>query len=214
MRTKTLPVFVAAILGCCLLLSACDDVKSDIEDVFQQYMSAVAAGDADKIIALIDPKNLEHYDAVIEAARASSFGQIEVMTPRERIMIGILRATMTAADLKALDARKLMKLEAQDKMNSFDDDTYEFTLGAVKHHAPRATADLVVNGESTGIRVEFVEVENKWVFNNDCMDDWANKKIHEIAKILHMDESSLIIRIVSRIVGREVHLDIYSSPPK
>jgi hypothetical protein len=196
------------------LIPGCDDTKADLEEVLAQYMSAMSKGDGEAALSFIDPKNIEHADAVLEAARTCKWNKIEIMTPKERIDIGVLRATMSAAELKALDGRKLFKLEAEKRIGLFDDEEVEFTLTGVKSRPPRATAELVINGLATSLRIEFVQVEGKWLLNDDCLDNWFNTRIHERAKAAHMDENSLVIAIVSRKAGREVHLSIYDEIPK
>jgi hypothetical protein len=204
----------AALALTLFLIPGCDDTKADLEEVLAQYTAAMAKGDGEAILAVIDPKNIEHADAVVEAARSCKWNKIEVLPAKDRVAIGVLRATKSAAELKDLDGRKLYKLEAQDKIGLIDDEVVEFSLANIKSRPPRATGDLMVNGEPTGFRIEFVQVDGKWLLNDDCLDEWYNKKVRLLAQLARADENSVVIRIVSRIVGREIHLSIYDEVPK
>jgi hypothetical protein len=58
---------------------------------------------------------------------------------------------------------------------------------------PRATANLSVDGIELPITVEFVQVNNAWVLNSDCMNDWMNETIKMAAKFWNTTEEGVII---------------------
>jgi hypothetical protein len=96
-----------------LPIAGCDDVSAEVQEVFDQYTTAYANGDAEAVLRLIDPKNIESYDQLAESARSATTMQIMRMQPLNKMMIAFLRAALKPEELKALDGRKLVRLMVQ-----------------------------------------------------------------------------------------------------
>src|SRR5205814_1144519 len=138
----------AALLACLpIVLSACDDVKDQLDEVLEKYMAAKIQGDGQALLEIIDPKNIEHADDLVAAARSASSFQIGGMPAVDRLSIGYLRVMYKPAELKKTTGREVLKAECEKKVWYVEDhEDPEFTLRKVKHNPPRASADLFADG--------------------------------------------------------------------
>lgn len=215
MRTLVSRTVSLALVSLCLCTPACEeDPTPQLQETFDKLIAARSSGDGETVLTLIDPKNVEHYDSLIASARTAKYTQISGMEPIERMEIAYLRAALKPEELKALDGRKFVILETQSKLEEDAKDRPQVTLVNVKTKPPRATAELAVNDEETDIRVEFVEVDGKWLVNDECFDKLFNRRIKTLAKLFKMSEDSFIMDIVSGSVGRTIHTSIYDALPQ
>jgi hypothetical protein len=215
---RRFPRIVSLALLClaplCALAGCEPDPTPDLQETFDNYIAAKQAGNGEAVLNLIDPKNVEHYDSLVSAAKSAKYDRISGMQASEKLRIAYLRAKLQPEDFKDLDGRKLVLLETKGHLDADDQDRPELTLDEVKHRAPRATAKLGVNGETSNIVVEFVQVDGKWLMNAECFDQLFDKRAARVAKMLNTTEDVLIVRLVSRMVGHEVHMSIFDTPPK
>jgi hypothetical protein len=125
-----------------------------------------------------------------------------------------LRGALTAAELKTMDADKAFKLINERRWTRLGDRAADMTLGSITLRKPRAIAELVVNGEPTNTKLEFVEVDQKWVINSQCMDEWKNRWIKVLGEFARQSEDDVILAIAGGRVGKELHRSIWEEPPK
>src|SRR5262245_2037938 len=154
MHRPLMTVILSLLLLCLpLSLAGCDDVKAEIEEVLDQYTAAKRSGDAETVLKLIDPKNIEHYDFIVQTAKSGLGTQIARLNALERLQIGFLRATLKPEELAELDGRKWVKLRIARRYEITKGDGPELSLTDVKHRRPRASGALVVEGIITDVRL-------------------------------------------------------------
>jgi hypothetical protein len=195
-----------------LPISGCDDVSAEVQEVFDQYTTAYANGDAEAVLRLIDPKNIESYDQLAESARSATTMQIMRMQPLNKMMIAFLRAALKPEELKALDGRKLVRLMVQARPGRRGGG--ELTLRNIRHRAPRATAEILIDEFETGINVEFVQIGENWHVNDECHDALMNRLILEIGKLMNKSEDAVVLDFASGMAGKPIYTHIWAAPPK
>ena len=205
------------IVGACVvgLLGACDDGSDEgVREAFDTYASAMERHDGNALAAIIDPENIKHYDHTVDVARGGSRETVMRMSPHERLTVTLLRASLKKDQLDKLDGLGFVKLGMEPEPQDESGEAGKISLGPIKVSKPRASAEMLINGKKTGLRFEFVEVEHKWLMNDECLDEWENRTIRKLAQALGSSEDVIIIKMASAMVGREVHLAIWDTPPK
>ncbi len=213
--TALRPLFWLLALLCLVVAPGCDDAaEQDVRDTFDKYMAARFSGDVATLQSMVDLENIKHYDYIVQMAREGTKVQVMHMRQLERLDVAILRGSMTAAQLKEMDGPKLFKLANEKKWERAAEDLPDITLGPITFRKPRATAELTVDGHGTGVQMEFVEVDHKWVVNNECMNQWISDWIKLLAEISRTSEDTVMLSIASRRAGRTVHSSVWDEPPK
>lgn len=200
----------------CFVAPGCGDAaaEQDDRDAFDAYQAAKNAHNVDGMIALIDPENLKHDDYLVQVARAGSKGDIMRLSAYDRLQVTMLRAAFKADELKNLNGRKLLAVSVEQDWDEVGEADEQVSLGDVTIKPPRALGEVEVDGERTGLKLEFVNVDHKWVLNKDCLDGVPNRLIQRIAQLARMSEDDVVLRFASRLLGREVRKSIWDEPPK
>jgi hypothetical protein len=213
--TSVRSLMLVLALLCTGVVPGCNDESEEaVRETFDRYMTARIAGDAATMQAMIDPENIKYYDHIVRMAREGTKLEVVRLRQLERLEVAILRSTMTAAQLKDMDGSKLFKMANEKKWERAVEDMPEISLGPITFNKPRATAELVVNGEGSTIQMEFVEVDHKWVVNNECMNQWISRWIKLISEITRTSEDSVLLSIASRRAGKTVRQSVWDEPPK
>jgi hypothetical protein len=199
-----------------LCLAGCGDAgaEQDVRDAFDAFITAEHNKNADAMLDLIDPENIKHDDYLVEMARAGTKVQLMRLTSYDRFQVTVLRGLFKADELNKLDGRKLFKLSVEQDWEAMGEADEEITLGKVQIKKPRASGELVVDGEATGLKLELVQVNEKWLLNNDSFDRISDRLIQRLAAMGHTTDDDIIIRLASRVCGREQHKAIWDEPPK
>ncbi len=198
-----------------LLLSGCDGgARDEVKAVFEAYTSALRSKNGDAFLKLIDPENVKHYGQVVEIARSGDRLAVQRLTWTQKYDVTMLRNRFTAEELKKMDGAEYVRTCVNRGWFFAEDEGERFSLGPITLKPPRAHAKLVVDGESTAYRFEFVEVEHQWLVNDECMERWFDKELERIAARARVSEDSLILELESDASGKKVTRDIWESPPK
>jgi hypothetical protein len=201
--------------GVLCTMGACDDGSEEgVREAFDAYVSALERHDGDALAAAIDPENVKHYDQVVEVARNGSKETVMRLPPHQRFTVVLLRAKFSKEKLDKLDGLGFVKMGMEQAPQDESGRAAKISLGPIKVSKPRASAEMVLNGEGTTLRFEFVEVEHKWLVNDECLDEWEDRLIRKLATMLQTSEDVIIIKMASGAVGKEVHMAIFDAPPK
>lgn len=213
MRPLT-PFIASFFIALALFLPGCDDTKARCQEVFEQYLEADERGDGEAILQLIDPLNIEHAEQVLDLARHGSGPTIRNRTAADRLVIGFLRARFKPEELAKLDGRTLVKMKYDTGLYGVEDgeDDVEITLGRFTIRKPRASAELLADGQRTGIRIEFVKVDDRWLVNDEWFDEFFNQNLPKVTRFFRVSEDQFLLNLISRAVGRQVKADVWDTP--
>lgn len=198
-----------------LMLPSCkDEAQQEIMDVFDAYVAACDAKNGEAVLALIDDKFCDEMDHVLHAARTATADKVFRMRAWERMWIVTIRNRLTKAEMSGLTGRSLIKLSV-DKGWDLDEagEQLFYSLGPIKHRPPRATAELIVEGEKTGLRYEFVKVDNAWKIDPMCEVQWLDRLIVKLAARTNSREDMWIKEFESAASGKRINEGIWG-PPK
>ncbi len=198
-----------------LVMGSCkDDAKQEILDVFDAYNAAVDSKNGDAVLPLIDEKYFEEIDRVLAAARTAPADKVFRMQAWERLWVVAIRNRLTKEEMAGLTGRSLFKLTVDRGWNLDDLEGPSFTeLGKITFKPPRAFAELVWDGFKTGLRYEFVKIDNTWKIDPMCEEEYVNRIIEKLARITNSREDMWIKDFESAASGKRIGEGIWS-PPK
>jgi hypothetical protein len=214
MKPRTRFLMLSVILPLLFIPSCNDQSEAEIRAIFDDYVAALRNHNGAAAVAVVDERYFEDMDFTVNAARTAPREQVYKMRASERAMIAAIRNRLTKEEMKSIDARGLMKMMV-DKNDTEEGDVpdYEITLGLVKFKPPRATAEIELADFPTGLRMEFVQVNNEWKINPGCFDEKFDKAVEKRARLLGVREDSVIRSRESRLTGKNVTEAIWD-PPK
>jgi hypothetical protein len=198
---------ISAILLTCA--PGCDDVRGELEDTLERYLQAVASGNGDAVLQIIDPKNIESYDRLAAIARTGQAVDILRMQPIEKYWIAVIRGGTDPKDLKNIDGRAVVKRWIAPPLTE-GRELPPFSLGKIKHQAPRASGELFIDGEPSGVRFEFVRIGERWHFNSEALNELFNERVQKIMRAGDHSEEYVVLMVASRKIGKRLETSIWS----
>lgn len=197
-----------------LALTGCkDEAKQEITDAFEAFNSAIDSKNGDAALAVIDEKYVEQFGRLLSAAQAASAEKIFRMRPSERSWIVTFRNRLTKEEMSKLDARSLCKLMIDRGWDLEDGEQESYSLGRISIRPPRATAEMLVDGDPTGLKYEFVEVDHAWKVDPTCVDEHFDRMIEKLSVKAGLREDTLILKLEGISSGQVVSPAIWN-PPK
>jgi hypothetical protein len=197
-----------------LAAPGCDDVTAEVQETLDQYINARRSGDAETVLKLVDPKNIEYYDHIVEMARSGKWTDITRMPMLERFQVGCLRVTLKPEELKTFDGRQWLKKQVAEHFEASGGLGPDVTITDIKYRKPRATGALVIEGRETKLRLEFVQVEGQWLVNEESLNEWMNRKLLEVCKMMGRTEEGFVVDLISAATGKRVNVNTLGDPPK
>lgn len=205
---------LALCLGCLVILCACESKDAAaVREVYDQYNAALRDKNGDAFLQTIDPANVEHYGQFVAAAKTGTKEQVAALSPIGRGYVLLLRHRLKAAELKDLDGAGFVRLCVQRGWFFMEDEEEHFSLGPVRIKTPRASAELRINGERTTDRLEFVQVEDRWLVNDEALDRAWEKAAAKAARRLGVSVDQLLMEREEEESGQPVEPAILDQPP-
>jgi hypothetical protein len=203
---------LVASLSLSVLPGCGEDVQGQLEALLTAYLDAERAGNGEAVLKLIDPKNFEHYDSVVSHAKTGTYEEIKRLEPIDQYWIAVLRDGTTPVELKKLDGRGFVKLWVERRWGG--DDKPPITLTDVKHRPPRASAAMVVDGLPTEWRMEFVQVNEQWLINDECFDKLFNETVLKLTRALNRSQDAVLLDFASDTLDKTVQRGVWERPLK
>lgn len=193
--------------------SGCDkDVALEVRTVYEDVDAATKSRDSATLLRLIDPKNIEAADRLMEMARTAPRETLIRLPAIDRLDIARMRNRLTREQLKSFDGRAWITHSCQQGWMAGNPGGAELSLGKVTYSAPRAYAKVLADGEETPIRLEFVKVDGQWLMDMDGMDEWLSQLLGRMADRAGVTEDVLLARLESAKSGKEVRQTIWDVP--
>src|ERR1041385_6909219 len=95
-RVRIAAVFLALVM---FGVPGCDDLEGEVRDTYNQYMTAQSNKDVETVLALTDPKYIEHLDYVVKMARTADRERVMRLSGAERVSIVRMRNRLTKKEL-------------------------------------------------------------------------------------------------------------------
>lgn len=196
-----------------MLLPGCDDESAEIKEVWESYETARAAGNAEGVIAICDPKNIEHFGQLVELAKYAERTTLERLDPMDRLYVLALRYQKKPEQLKDHTGLAMARETYSRPAGLFGGD-YEVTLGKITMRPPRAFAELLVDGEQTNFRIEFLKANDKWHIDLQGQDRMFTSILEKIAHQSNKNMDDVITRLAASSTGNMVSGKVWDAPLK
>lgn len=206
-----LAMFVSLVL--IVVPSGCDkDVAMEVRTVYEDVDAATKSRDSATLLRLIDPKNVETADRLMELARTAPRESLLRLSAIDRLEIAKIRNRLTRDQLKSFDGRAWITHSCEQGWMAGNPGGAVLSLGKITYSAPRAYAKVLADGEETPIRLEFVKMDGQWLMDMDGMDDWLSQFLGRMADRAGVTEDVFLARLESAKSGKEVRQTIWDVP--
>lgn len=189
------------------------DPAADAEAIratFDRYRSDLLAQNGGGVPAVVSPSTIEHYDQVMNLARTAGPEEIAGTGIMDRVMIARLRVE-TPPEFASMDGAALLAYGVDEGMidaSSVDGNS----LGEIRVEGDRGYAEMLVDGEPSGVDWEFVRVGPQWTFDLAAGFPLINDTLSQIAAESGMTDDEFVFDAVSMVTGRPVDASVYEKP--
>jgi hypothetical protein len=198
-----------------LALYGCDGKDAaEVRGVYDDYNAALRDKNGDAFLLTIDPANVEHYGSFVAVAQKGTAEQVRALSAIGRGYVLQMRHRLKPTELKNLDGPGFVKLSVERGWFFKEDEDEHFALGPIRVKRPRASAELRVNGERTGERLEFVQFQDRWLVNDEGLDRAWEKRLAKLARGLGVTEDSILFEREADDSGEAVDPKILDGPPQ
>jgi hypothetical protein len=186
---------------------------AEIRSVFDDYLRALQGRDASAFLKTIDPQIIVRYDAQVKLAQKGTKQQILRQPPFGIFEVVQMRHELTPDELRTLTGEAWVRRAIGRGDFILQDQSETYTIGRPTLRSPRASAELLVDGQKSGIRVEFVKTEGRWLVNDDCYEPMFEKELNRDLSRTGWPVERLIFAYVAESSDKELDRTILDTPP-
>lgn len=208
-------VCVAALLCAAFLgLAGCGeaDKRAAARATWDRYWQAIQNKNPAEVLAIIDPKNLDTLRHTIEMARTASSDRVLRQQLHEIYAIVYLRAMLSAEDLAKMTPEEYVTRAVGEGWWQGDEEDGTIEMGRLTVRPPRVIGEVLYDGESLGITIEFVELDGRWVMDWDRLDQSHGRLIEKLAGRRRADPVDFILMLVEMDTGVDVTRRLLDAP--
>lgn len=170
--------FIVLLISCLLAFCLFAD---EVHESFEQYRTAILAGDDEEAVQYLNQSSIKYYDDMLKDALYLKESEFEERTILDKFMILRLRMNFSAKELKKMNGRELIVYSIQKgwigKSSVINIELSEES----KIKGDWATIEVMKNGQGSGLHFIFQKENDIWKFD-----------IQEILKIANMSLAYLI----------------------
>lgn len=204
---KTLLILGFALLGAMLTTQAAE--RDDVQMAFDGYKSAILTMDGARAAELVSERTIEEYQNYVDWARSADRKTLESLSLINRFQVIILRHRIPARELGELNGRTAF-IYAVDRDWIGKNGVIRTTLGAIDTSDGRATAEVLIGGQKTPNRFQFIKEQKQWRFDLITVMWDANSAFQALAKQQGISEEELIFSLVETVSGKKVPETIWN----
>ncbi|MEX2218293.1 MAG: hypothetical protein WD749_05990 [Phycisphaerales bacterium] len=197
---------------CPLALVSCGESTEEVRAAFDTFDGATDRRVAQEAMGVMDPVYFEHMDYLIKLARTGSRERVLSLPAHERMEIVAMRNRLTRDELSKVDGAGWVRLSIERGWWAADPGEPALSIGRVTFRSPRASGELLVDGQRTGLTVEFVKTNDQWLVDPRPVDEWWGSFVSKRATSAgNLDQ--MILNLESVESGKRVNQTIWD-PPK
>ena len=198
-----------------------EEVVAAIERVFEQYKSALLAGDGEGAVALVDQQTHDYWSVLRDLAASGAEEKVRERSFIDRLLIVSIRHEIPADQLATMELQELIRVAFASGWIA-PASIEQLVMGQVSvegdtARAPAMTrasaADASTSSVVDTLDYEFVEEEGEWKFRFASLVVGLNRVIAELTAALGTEEDDLIFMLVESFSGRKVLPDVWQTPP-
>jgi hypothetical protein len=202
-KPKALLLVGVLLVAAAAALVACSrpDPRAQIAAAFARYQAALAAGDADGVIAVTSPDSIVYFGQYLrdhalhrtreEMQPRSIWEQYCILTYRDVLGAPFLRTASHAAIYAELVHQHLLLFEVKGR-----------TLGPISFEGKSADAALLKDGKPTGTSIMFDCSTGPWTVATHSNVRYALYGLHDLQAEGQVDKTEFVARLFERLRGK------------
>ncbi len=205
------PFLKFLVFGLFISFFACGDSPLDgVEDLFEEYKTAIEQKQYGKAAGLIDQKSVEYYNQVIKLALEKERKQLGEVNFNSKLMALALRQSYSKKELKDLTGEQVFAFAAENHLNPMDSiGQYTIAKTVMESGLSKAVSRMYRKGELTKTYLKFIKVDGVWKMNFASVMNDDNDLNTSIVLSGIKDENKRAIKIVESISGKRIKRNIW-----
>ncbi|MEB3281396.1 MAG: hypothetical protein VKK42_20980 [Lyngbya sp.] len=188
--------------------SVADDTNT-IEQVFADYKSAILASSGDRAVDKLSQSTIDYYGEMRQLAVCESAETVKAESMVNRVQILSMRFRVPTETLVELSDREVV-VYSVDRGWIGKESVMKLDVGEVTIEGEEAQAEVVSNGEPTGIKFRFVKETEGWKFDLLSTIELTNQAFEQLAEVQGLKQDEFIFAVLEILEGRTPTEDIWN----
>jgi hypothetical protein len=203
-------VVIASVLLC---LGACDveDERAGIEQAFAMLDEAFNACDGEAAVQLLTAESMEEYDRRLWFALHGTETQLRNLDYAELWDVLMMRCRSTAEELEGMNGRDWI-VHAADQGWYADEAWVPWTLDNFTVDVDFARAEVIMDGEETGLLLSFYKTGGVWKMDFNCLDQPISEFLEQEASLGSTSVRKLLIAQEEAYAGKKIGSRVMREP--
>jgi hypothetical protein len=199
------------LFGLLTLLVACGDKPTQgVENLFNEYKTAIQKKQYGKAAGLIDQKSIEYYDQVIKLALETERKKLGAVNFNSKLIALALRQEFSKKELLELNGKQVFSFAATNHLNPLDSiGEYTIARTVMESGMNKAVSRMNRNGELTDTYLKFIKENEQWKMNFASVMNNDNDSNTSIVLSGIRDENKRAIKIVQKISKKRLKRNIW-----
>ncbi|UOV05910.1 hypothetical protein MUU77_11575 [Pseudoxanthomonas sp. F37] len=195
-----------------LFARAADD-EAAVRATFAAYKAAVLARQGERAADHVTAGTLREYARYRELALAAPRTALEALPMTERLQVLIIRARVPAADLRAMDGRRVFT-HAVDRGWIGREGVERSELGTVQVGGDHAAARLKIGATELPIDFEFEREPGGWRFNLIPLTTMSEDVFKQLARQNGVSENEMVMTLLRGLSETPVDERLWDPPAR
>ncbi len=210
---------LAAVLTVLLSLAGCDARAADKEEIsaiYDQLDQCNNNKDGTGVLTVFTKASFPRYEPLIKIALDGTPEQVRALPPTDRTEVLRMRLRATRAELAGLNGMEYTRFATgRGWYVSPDGGQVQSTLTRFRFNktATEATAELVSDGERSGMRFRFIKEDDYWKYDEPFAIELYDRDLRRAARDEGVSEEQFILDLLEEEIGKEVPATVWEPMP-
>ncbi|MEM6319520.1 MAG: hypothetical protein AAF960_17745 [Bacteroidota bacterium] len=200
------------LFGCFAILVACGDSPTEaVEELFEDYKSAIQQGQYGRAAGMIDQKSVEYYNQVIKVALETERKKLGELNFNSKLIALALRQMYSKKEIKDLTGEQVFAFAAENHLNPMDSiEQYTIAKTVMESGLNKAVSRMYKKGELTETYLKFIKVDDGvWKMNFATVMNDDNDANTSIVLSGIGDENKRALKIIEGISDKRIKRNIW-----
>lgn len=190
------------------LLTFASDSEAILKS-FQNYKSAILDQKGEIATGLVTKRTVDEYQNYVDWALSGDRKTLESLSFINRFQVFLLKHRIPVETLKKLDGRSAFAY-AVDRDWIGKNGTIRTTLGKVDVAGNRATAEVLIGGQTAPNRFQFTKENGVWKFDLIQVMRDTDQALKAVARQKGKSEQEFMFSLIETVSGRKVEDTIWT----
>ena len=177
--------------------------QDEVQAAFDAYKTAILSMDGARAAELVSSRTIAEYQNYVDWARSANRQALESLSLINRFQVIIIRHRIPPHELRELDGQKTF-IYAVDRDWIGKNGVIRTSLGKIDTSDGRATAEVLIGGQKTPNRFQFIKEGDRWRFDLITVMRDFSAALQLLAKQKGVSEDELIFSLVETVSGTKV----------